>query len=89
MCRMWSNYMNEFLFVKTTKQVPCKDCKERHASCHAECEKYKDYKSTNDAEREKRFKKNKADQDYYSYRWEMIHRTKKKKHARIKRGNGE
>lgn len=23
-------------------QFPCKDCKERHEGCHAECEKYKE-----------------------------------------------
>lgn len=26
-------------------QAPCKDCNDRHVGCHAECQKYKDYKT--------------------------------------------
>ncbi len=25
---------------------PCKECKDRRAGCHSECEKYKEYKQT-------------------------------------------
>ena len=32
----WSFYFN-------TNMCPCKDCKDRHATCHGSCEKYKEW----------------------------------------------
>jgi len=29
--------------------APCKDCKERSIGCHSKCEKYKEFKTANDA----------------------------------------
>lgn len=34
------------MVVSATAESPCKDCKERHLHCHAECGKYKEYKDT-------------------------------------------
>ena len=34
-------------------QTPCKDCYDRYENCHAECEKYKEWRSELDSIREK------------------------------------
>lgn len=28
--------------------VPCKDCSERHESCHSDCDKYQEWKEESD-----------------------------------------
>lgn len=33
--------------VYAKPNAPCKDCKERHVGCHAECEMYKEYAEEN------------------------------------------
>lgn len=38
-----------------TNIVPCRYCHDRDETCHSTCERYKEYKSINDAERDKRF----------------------------------
>lgn len=35
-------------------KTPCKDCENRHAECHPECEAYKEFKARMDAIRDKR-----------------------------------
>lgn len=35
-------------------KTPCKDCKDRHAECHATCEKYKRFVEKRDEVYEKR-----------------------------------
>ena len=36
--------------------APCKECSERHASCHSECEKYKEFRMKVDTDNAKRRK---------------------------------
>lgn len=31
--------------------TPCKDCKDRHMACHADCDKYRAWKADLDAQR--------------------------------------
>jgi hypothetical protein len=33
--------------VYARPNAPCKDCKERHVGCHAECERYKEFAEEN------------------------------------------
>ena len=37
--------------------APCKDCKDRTATCHATCKKYQKYSKQREAERKAEFKK--------------------------------
>ena len=50
-------------------KAPCKNCEDRHVGCHAECEKYKQFKK--DAEEAKRaaIKKMKRETDYMEGRY--------------------
>lgn len=36
------------------KLPPCKDCKERNAECHANCDKYAEWSDQHQVEREKK-----------------------------------
>ena len=36
------------------KHAPCKGCPDRHVGCHSVCDRYKEFKEQNDAERKKR-----------------------------------
>lgn len=40
-------------------EVPCRFCQERNEICHSTCPRYLEYKSINDAERDKRFEQRK------------------------------
>ena len=42
---------------------PCKDCKNRRAGCHSECEKYKAYKQELYELHRKQYKDNNADSE--------------------------
>lgn len=31
-------------FIQTDKDAPCMDCQDRHQLCHADCERYAEYR---------------------------------------------
>ena len=42
--------------------APCKDCKDRHHSCHAECERYKEWKEPLEKARKQKYINHKIDE---------------------------
>lgn len=62
--------------------APCLDCPDRHVGCHAECERYANYKAARDAEREAAHRAYMAEneaEDYAARRAERIKERKRKK----------
>lgn len=63
----------EFDYYMVRTLSPCKDCQERHAACHDNCERYKEYrKQLTKYRNEEREQK----------RWEKIINEKPIKHKR-------
>ena len=58
---------------------PCKDCKERRAGCHSECENYKEYKQTLYKLHKEQYKQNNADSEATGHEVESKLRTIKRK----------
>lgn len=57
----------------------CKDCTERHMNCHAECEKYKEAKETNERIKAERKKKLQESQFIIDCQSKIRKITRKKK----------
>ena len=58
-------------------QAPCKDCKERSESCHAECERYKEFADENRRRHDEAMKQFKIEQGLESA--EIIRQTRNKR----------
>lgn len=58
-------------------KAPCKGCQERYLGCHANCEKYKEFKAETDAERDARAVRQERYNDLYSYKEEKNRRLKR------------
>ena len=62
--------------------MTCQNCKERHLHCHSTCEEYKEWKRELD-ERNEQIRKAKAEEENYkSYKYSVIDKTKKRRHER-------
>lgn len=58
--------------------APCKDCKDRHAGCHSECERYQAYAAEREAINAK--KREAANADGYLFaKIKKLNKTKKKR----------
>lgn len=62
-----------------TVAFPCKDCSDRHAGCHAECEKYLEARSQNMKVKDRERKIINDQLDYVRYRIESGDRQRRKK----------
>ena len=58
-------------------QAPCKDCENRHMSCHSSCQLYLDYKKRNDKRREEDYQRREEGQKVRSVIVEGKERMKK------------
>lgn len=56
---------------------PCKDCKDRHINCHADCEKYIEAKQEHDKQQDE-IRKSKFD-DYNTFTLPCAHVRKRRK----------
>lgn len=56
----------------------CKDCPDRHVACHGECEKYRNAKEYEDAQREEMRRIAAQDRQYREYTREFRARYKKR-----------
>lgn len=61
---------------------PCKDCSDRHARCHAECEKYGEFVRVHAEEKKRLADKAKPIYDAHHFRGEMILKEHKKNRGR-------
>ena len=70
-----------------TSPVPCKDCSSRNMTCHSTCERYLEWKSVSDKNREEVFKKRMADIDIRDFKANMKARAikQRRKAGKIKR----
>lgn len=55
-------------------RAPCLNCSERHATCHATCERYAVWKAESDRQRDERNERNGYADDERSYRQERYRR---------------
>lgn len=58
---------------------PCRECEDRTAQCHAECEKYKNYVEANRADNLFRRKQAKYDEIHSDYKAELHRKRARKK----------
>lgn len=61
------------------KKCPCKDCSDRHASCHADCDKYKSWRAEYDALKAEAQPKTNAEKNYVDYVCTISRRLKRLK----------
>ncbi len=61
---------------------PCKDCTERHVGCHGTCERYKDWKTAHDAEKDARFKAKQEEATFRKYKVDVRNHAKKRARMR-------
>lgn len=59
----------------TNKITCCKDCTDRHAGCHATCEKYNQQKTELDAIKAERRKQYEINSGLNAYRYEGINKV--------------
>lgn len=57
---------------------PCKDCEDRHAGCHAGCEKYTAWKAAHDAEKNARYQMERPEVLTTAYKVDTAIRNKKR-----------
>lgn len=65
--------------MNTKKNVPCIECKDRSATCHAACERYAAWKKGYNAEKEKIQKEKNAVTDEWSYKKDRYRRLTDKR----------
>lgn len=59
---------------------PCKDCGERHESCHSDCSKYKEWKAEFEAHKSKILEQQKSEWDLCAEKRAVISRAKKRQY---------
>ena len=57
---------------------PCKDCLERYAECHSNCEKYRDFKLARENEKAIIHKKRQQDRAVYEHQYSAYKKNAKK-----------
>jgi len=57
---------------------PCLDCVDRHLGCHAECEKYLEFKNKSDEQRERIFRERERENISMSYIQEDVRKKRRK-----------
>lgn len=62
------------------KDAPCKNCQERFLSCHAVCQRYKDWKEDNDKTRKKQQKAKAAEWEIDSVHFDGREKALKRLH---------
>lgn len=62
---------------------PCKDCKDRHSGCHAECEEYKAFKSALAKAQVKEYKQKNAEHTATAHEIQSKKRTLKRQGKKI------
>ncbi len=60
-------------------EVPCKDCPDKHAECHSECDKYIAFDILNDIIREQRYMESRREDNLFKT---SRHNPTKKKRRR-------
>ena len=65
------------------KAAPCKDCSDRHAGCHAECDRYKQWQIEHAAEKDARYRQ--AQPEAIATRYAIDITYRKRKRARKER----
>lgn len=60
------------------KSSPCYGCSERHAGCHAECDRYKHWQVEHAAEKDARYRQAQPDAIANRYAIELTHKKRKR-----------
>ena len=64
------------------KQSPCKGCPDRKAGCHCTCPDYLDFKTENDAERERIRRIQDAENDYMNFKTRTVAVASRRKYGK-------
>lgn len=62
--------------------APCRDCDKRHATCHNECEEYKEYKANSDRIRQEHSAYMRGTQDMAGYIGDLRRRINARRRER-------
>lgn len=60
------------------KAAPCKDCPDRHAGCHAVCDRYKQWQIEHAAEKDARYRQAQPEAIATRYAIDITHRKRKR-----------